>query len=327
MNATGAVFLPFKGTAATLPTSSGCEEIAARYVREGWSKIDARLPAVPIIQRRGFATDLDFMTVEQIERNPYYQENLRPFGLKWFVAIRIDGFSQEWTLSLHRSAAQGPFQEAEVKGLLTLSSSLSAAVALAYNVASCSAEAAFEAFSLGGKAVVMLDRFGDVIRVTDAADRLFDDDLRIRDNRIVSTCRQSTLRLERAISHAGTRPKESLNRPILLMRRNSTPIVAHISPARGIAKDVFASCQTYVILIDPHQRSRPAEGLLQELFGLTRTEAALASRLSCGASLRDIANTMIISYETARTHLRRIFAKTGLNDQADLIAFLSHLST
>lgn len=267
------------------------------------------------------------MTKEQIERNPYYQENLRPLGFKWFVAMRIDGFAQEWTLSLHRSAAQGPFQEAEVKRLLALSSGLSAAVALAYNVASCSAEAAFQAFSLGAKAVVMLDRFGNVVRVTDAADRLFDDDLRIRESRIVSTCRQSTARLEHAISQACTRPKECLNRPVLLMRRNSTPIIAYISPARGIAKDVFSSCQTYVVLIDPYQRSTPAEGALQELFGLTRTEAALATRLSRGEALRDIASAMIISYETARTHLRRIFAKTGLNDQADLIAFLSRLDT
>lgn len=260
-----------------------------------------------------------------MERNPYYQENLRPFGLKWFIALRIDGFARDWTLSLHRSAAQGPFQETEVKSLLRMSPHLSAAVALAHNVASYSAEAAFKTFSLGGKAVVMLDRFGDVLRMTDAADQLFDDDLYIRDKRIVSACRLSTARLEHAINQACTRPDEYLARPVLLTRRTSTPIVAHISPARGIAKDIFSSCQTYVILIDPYQRSIPAEGTLQELFGLTRTEAALATRLSRGESLRDIASAMTISYETARTHLRRIFSKTDLNDQADLIAFLSRL--
>ncbi len=322
--ATGAVFLPFKGTAASLPASSGCQEIAHRYVQQSWHKIDARSPSIPIIQQRGFATDLDIMTPEQIERNPYYQENLRSFGLKWFVALRIEGFAREWTLSLHRSATEGPFQEAEIERLLRLAPDLSSAVALSLDVASCASDAAFEAFSLGGKAVVMLDRFGGVIRVTGAADRLFDDDLRIRSNRIFSTCRQSMARLEQAIHRACTQPEECMNSPVLLRRPNSTPIVAHVSPAHGIAKDVFSSCQTYVILVDPYQRSTPAEGTLQALFGLTRTEEVLATRLSHGQSLRDIATTMAISYETARTHIRRIFSKIGVNDQADLIAFLSH---
>jgi DNA-binding CsgD family transcriptional regulator len=324
--ATGAAFLPLKGSGAKLPASSGCAEIAERYVRDEWFKIDARAPSIPIIQRKGFATDQNFMTMEQMERNAYYQENLRPFGLRWFVALRIDGFERQWTLSLHRSEAEGPFQESEIKSLLSLSPSLSMAVALTSNVTSFAAISAFEAFSLSGKAVVMLDRFGDVIRVTEAAESLFNESLGVRNRRIVASCRQSAALLQLAISQSSRQPDDGLNHPILIRRYNSTPILAYVSPAKGVARDVFAQCQTYVILIDPYLRNTPAEHALQDLFGLTRTEAVLAARLSRGESLRDIASAMVISYETARTHLRRIFGKTGLNDQADLISFLSRVN-
>lgn len=323
--ATGAVFLPLNGAGAKLPASSGCAEIAERYVRDEWYKIDARAPSIPLIQRKGFATDQSFMTVEQMERNSYYQENLRPFGFKWFVALRIDGFERQWTLSLHRSEAEGPFQESEIKSLLSLSPSLSTAVALASNITSFAATSAFETFSLSGRAVVMLDRFGDVVRVTDAAERMFNEGFGIKNRRIVSSCRQSTTAIQHAISQSYRQPDEGFNHPVLIRRWNSTPILAYVSPAKGVARDVFAQCQTYVILIDPYLRNTPAKRALQDLFGLTPTEAALAVRLSRGESLRDITGSMMISYETARTHLRRIFGKTGLNDQADLISFLSRV--
>ena len=327
IGATGAAFIPLKGAAAQLPTSSSCVELVDQYLKDGWSKVDPRFRGVSMLYREGLVTDLDCLTVEEITRDPFYQELLRPFGLKWFAGIRIKGLEEEWALSIQRSEAQGPFCDAETGLLLRLSTSLSANAMLAETLASSSAVAALETFNLSDKAVVMLSRLGEVVRTTVAANKMFDDDLRIRDKRLVSACRQSATRLEHAIGLAYTRPQECFNNPVLLRRWNSTPVVAFVSPARGVARDIFSPCQTYIILVDPYQRGTPAARVLQELFGLTRTEAALAGRLSRGEALRDIARAMAMSYETARTHLRSVFAKTGLNDQADLVAFLLRLDT
>jgi DNA-binding CsgD family transcriptional regulator len=61
---------------------------------------------------------------------------------------------------------------------------------------------------------------------------------------------------------------------------------------------------------------------VQQLFGLTRKEAELALRLAAGRSLAEGARDQDISLNTARAHLRAIFAKTGIDRQSRLVSVL-----
>ncbi len=323
--AAGAVILPLKQATFDVPASSSCAEIAAIYLRDDWIKIDPRFRCIPLMNRKGYATDLDCLTIEEMNRSPLYQELLRSFGLKWFAGLRFAGLGEEWALCFQRSEAQGPFSETELSLLSPLSHSLSASAVLGNALGYARIDSALEAFTISGNATVMVNRFGEVVRMNDAAERMLDDDLHIRGKRLLPACKQSAVRLDRAIESACTNLQECSNRPVLLRRWNSTPLVAFVSPARGVAKDIFSPCQTYIILVDPYQRGMPEAATLRDVFGLSRTEAILARRLSRGEGLREISCAMVISYETARTHLRSIFAKTGLNDQADLVAFLLRL--
>src|SRR5215510_6860798 len=59
--------------------------------------------------------------------------------------------------------------------------------------------------------------------------------------------------------------------------------------------------------------------LLRCHFDLTSAEARLALHLVAGETLRSAEAKLSISYETARTHLKNIFSKTGTCRQAELI--------
>jgi DNA-binding CsgD family transcriptional regulator len=59
--------------------------------------------------------------------------------------------------------------------------------------------------------------------------------------------------------------------------------------------------------------------LLRGHFGLTPAEARLALHLVAGETLRSAEAKLSISYETARTHLKNIFGKTGTRRQAELV--------
>jgi DNA-binding CsgD family transcriptional regulator len=61
---------------------------------------------------------------------------------------------------------------------------------------------------------------------------------------------------------------------------------------------------------------------LCELHGLTPAEARLAAALVRGFSLEEAAAELVISRNTARTHLKRVFAKTGTCRQGELISLL-----
>jgi DNA-binding CsgD family transcriptional regulator len=58
---------------------------------------------------------------------------------------------------------------------------------------------------------------------------------------------------------------------------------------------------------------------LRSQFGLTRAEAQLTLHLITGETLRSAAAKFDISYQTARTHLKNIFNKTGACRQAELV--------
>jgi DNA-binding CsgD family transcriptional regulator len=59
--------------------------------------------------------------------------------------------------------------------------------------------------------------------------------------------------------------------------------------------------------------------LLQCHFSLTPAEARLALHLVAGETLRSAAVKLSITYETARSQLKRIFNKTGTCRQAELV--------
>jgi DNA-binding CsgD family transcriptional regulator len=75
-------------------------------------------------------------------------------------------------------------------------------------------------------------------------------------------------------------------------------------------------------LIDPAAARLPSAGVLQDQFGFTPAEAALAVDILAGNDLTASATRRRITRNTARVHLRRLFAKTGTRRQAELMRLL-----
>lgn len=74
---------------------------------------------------------------------------------------------------------------------------------------------------------------------------------------------------------------------------------------------------------DPDYNSpEPSEDVVRRVFGLTRMEAALAVLLAKGQSLDDAAESLGVRRNTARTHLRSIFGKTGVSRQTMLVRMI-----
>jgi DNA-binding CsgD family transcriptional regulator len=114
--------------------------------------------------------------------------------------------------------------------------------------------------------------------------------------------------------------------PIALPRSNKSPLLAYPAKLSALAANALADCQAIVIFVDPDERYPTPESILQSGFALTATEAKLASRLATGASLDDVSDKLMISKQTGRTHLKRIFAKIGIGRQSELVALLSTMA-
>ena len=62
------------------------------------------------------------------------------------------------------------------------------------------------------------------------------------------------------------------------------------------------------------------EELLVALFGFTPAEVRLVQAVMTGQSMPEYSNSVGISHETARTHLRNVMRKTGVKSQVQLVA-------
>ena len=77
-------------------------------------------------------------------------------------------------------------------------------------------------------------------------------------------------------------------------------------------------------LHDPLAHTPLSDSLLRQLFGLTMNESQLAARLD-GVELKEAAEILGITYETARSYIKQIFAKTATNRQSELIKLAGRL--
>jgi DNA-binding CsgD family transcriptional regulator len=74
-----------------------------------------------------------------------------------------------------------------------------------------------------------------------------------------------------------------------------------------------------VFIVDPEQRHEGASSLFGQTYRLTLAERQILDRLAGGEVPAEIARTMKIAMATVRTHLHRLFEKTGTRRQAELI--------
>ena len=79
------------------------------------------------------------------------------------------------------------------------------------------------------------------------------------------------------------------------------------------------STQILLYLFDAGIERDVSYEILTRLYGLTQTEAKLVQLLIRGLTLDEAAQDLEISVNTARTHLKHIFHKTGINRQTELV--------
>jgi DNA-binding CsgD family transcriptional regulator/PAS domain-containing protein len=105
------------------------------------------------------------------------------------------------------------------------------------------------------------------------------------------------------------------------------PLSISVGPHRtGPLAAVSGPRCALVCITDIEQSTTLSEHRLRELFALTRTEAKVAVALFEAGGIKEAAEEMGLSALTVRNHLGRIFDKTRVNRQADLMRLMTRLS-
>lgn len=103
----------------------------------------------------------------------------------------------------------------------------------------------------------------------------------------------------------------------------SDPLEVLVSPLATREDWMLRQPSVAAIFVTDSHRTALAEHSIPMLRRLTPTEAKVASALARGASGKQICRELGITYNTLKTHVRRIYAKTGTHRQIELIHLLS----
>jgi DNA-binding CsgD family transcriptional regulator len=272
----------------------------------------------------------EICTPQTVRHSEFYADFLRPNGnLLHSIVASVDRSGANHSIvALTRSASAGAFDSREHCVLAQLMPHFQRALALQRTFAELRASADWHADVVDRLpvGVAMISATGRVIELNRRARELLakadglmwergylDAQLPGESRALLALIRNAALTGEGKGTHPGG--PISISRPS--GRRAFRLLVCPFRPSplwRGLEPP-----SATVIMTDPEQRIAQSLEPLVARYGLTFAEARLATRLVKGESIAEAAVALNITAHTARTHLKRVFAKTGTTRQPELV--------
>jgi DNA-binding CsgD family transcriptional regulator len=266
--------------------------------------------------------------------SPIYLEYLRPLGVRHLLGADIytrEGI--ECRLRITRSEDEQPFDDTDKRLVRFLLPHLKRSIQLHARLDFLECERQLFAGTVNRMLLGMVSfaENGDILETNQEAKRILaeKDGVWLADNKLCVHSAQESRELHRLIrqslsdatSGSGSAVVEamSLTRP---SGRASLGILIRAIPLGRWSESKRRPAAVLFLRDAESNVPQPSQELVRRLFGLTRKEAALALLLAEGYTLDEAADKMDVRRNTARTHLRSIFCKTGVTRQTMLVRLL-----
>jgi DNA-binding CsgD family transcriptional regulator len=131
-----------------------------------------------------------------------------------------------------------------------------------------------------------------------------------------------TAKLSATIAQAVMAREGSLSAPTPLaitrgeMRR---PLQLLIAPLPAQEAGTRRQPAAVLFVFDPDENLEPNLRLLRKVFSLTEAEARIAAALAQGDTVEQIADQTGVTLNTIRTHLKKVYSKTGTRGQTEFV--------
>ena len=187
-----------------------------------------------------------------------------------------------------------------------------------------------EMLDADGLGIVQLDARGRIVAANDRAGNLLREGDGLFDSHgfLFARSSQDNDRLQDLLGHALPPVGVPGAGGSMIVRRPGTlpPLVLQAHPVRRRETDYSAwPVAALVLLVDPANRAAIDPAVVAEALDLTRMESRVAVLLAHGMSVSQIATATDRKESTIRTHVKHMFAKHGLNRQAELMRLVQSL--
>lgn len=325
------------GTCALLMHAKPVPAALVDYIRT-WCRMDpwlvpARTSRFPFLVWHGD----EIVPEPELLQADFYRAWLEPSGLRYWLGGTIAREGEKLTyVALLRSSNSGPFARIDKLRLRRLLPHLEtsrrlSADPLPAEIGSSIALDALEHLPFG---VIALDGEGKVRYASAWAGEILkqNDGLFLRGDSLRAASNGDSTRLSELIASvlAGRGHAKSDPPGVLAISRPSgaRPYVLNVfGHALNLSRGGSSTAAAMVFIHDPEAIAAMDEQMLRTVYQLTPAEAKLAALLSLGRSVSSAASELGITINTARTHLKHLYSKTGTSRQSELVhLFVSMLA-
>jgi DNA-binding CsgD family transcriptional regulator len=264
----------------------------------------------------------------------FYSDFFRPNNMHYSIGIKVPlGALPPTYISCQRPRSKGAFHEREGVVFETLLPHLQRALMLHSQFARMQAtvlglDAALDAF---GHAVFGLDHHGRVIFANRQAEKMVrsGDAIRVFDKKLCAVIHEENRKLQLVVSDVlahGTGISNHSGIHLLIARRSrESSLRVTATPFRSQLPGTSTQLVALVFVSDAADRPQSRGQALRALYALSPTESRVADLLLQGLEVKEVANAIGITLETARFHTKRVLAKTGTRRQAELMRLMLSL--
>jgi DNA-binding CsgD family transcriptional regulator len=308
-------------------SSSGIRDRAESFVNDHWLWRGELIARAFALRHAGFLTELDLVTLEELDQEPIYRDFFRPRGIGWIVGTAIPIPTGENVLiTTPRRIERGPVERTIVQTLDELRPHLARGVLLSARLQLERARVAGITLAALGIPALVLDEHGKVLAANTLMEALGGTVHWLAQDRVALMDKAADRLLRDAITAIDETGATVRSFPVR-DAANESMMVAHVIPIRLSARDIFVRCAAVLVLTPVAQPQAPPVELVQSLFDLTPAEARVARGLASGRTVENIATDGDVAPSTIRTHVKHVLEKTGCNRQVEVVTLLNAISS
>jgi DNA-binding CsgD family transcriptional regulator len=275
----------------------------------------------------------EVMLRAEIVRTDFFRGYFQPRGMEVTAgAIVLAEDSNVTFLTVQRPFAVGDYSRRELDNFAALIPYVRRAAQMQHRLAAAEAgrTAAAGAFDRLRDGVVMVDAACRILFANRSADEILAeaDGLRRDADRIAAVRPAETDALRRLIAGKGGELPGSGGRCRITRRDGRAALSVLVAPVRTEVAWITARPPAAILFItDPDRQQRLRIDLLGDRFQLTPAEQRVLEEIASGSSVEAAAERLGIRLPTVRTHIHRIFEKTGTRRQAELVGLVMQTHT
>jgi DNA-binding CsgD family transcriptional regulator len=270
---------------------------------------------------------------EQFSRTRFFREWADPQGLRDGCITKIGQADNRYVqLSFVTYGSYGDITDEQIAAIARLGPHLRRAAMIGDTIEQQRIMLAAQRDTLDRLAcgVLLTDETRRVFHANQVAAKILDQGeiVRLRTERLVASQPERDRALGEALTkaHRGDTEVRRHGIGIPMHTPEGGPAVCYVLPLNQSDTRHVPGGPTVAVFLSVNSESFPiADAILSTLYGLTAAEARVASEIGKGGILRDIGQRLHVSENTLKTHLKRIFDKTGVRRQSDLVNLVASL--